>query len=118
MSAAQRMCNCATDRVYLVLTRDTEVLMPTATEAAIWDRLLEDSAQQLTPDAARYFLRLDFRETDHTRMEDLARRAQDGSLTGEERTEYEEYLRAGNLLALIQSRARVALRSTTLNGHG
>lgn len=92
--------------------------MPTATEVAIWDRLLDDSAQELTPDAARYFLRLDFRESDHARMEELAKSAQEGSLSGEERSEYEEYLRAGHLLALMQSRARMALRSTPRNGHG
>jgi hypothetical protein len=101
-----------------MLPCDAEVLMSTATEVAIWDRLLDSSAQELTPDAAHYFLRLDFREADHARMEELAQRAQDGSLSGEERSEYEEYLRAGNLLALMQSRARMALRSATVNGHG
>src|SRR5262249_10538627 len=117
-SPAQRMCNDAAHCVYLTLTRDAEVLMSTATEVGIWDRLLDDSAQELTPDAARYLLRLDFRETDHARMEELAARAQAGALSSEERTDYEEYLRAGNLLALMQSRARSALRSTDVNGHG
>jgi hypothetical protein len=44
-------------------------------------------------------------------MQRLAERSETGELTEEERTEFDSYLHVGNLLAVIQSKARVALRS-------
>ena len=92
--------------------------MTTTTEVGIWDRVLDIPPTDITPDAARFLLRLDFRESDHQRMAELAERAQAGSLTPAERSDYEDYLRVGNLLALIQSKARLALRQSPGNGHG
>jgi hypothetical protein len=91
--------------------------MTTTTEAAIWERVLAVDSE-LTPEAAAFLLRLDFRETDHARLHELAVKAQDGTLTPEERGEYQEYLRVGNVLAILQSKARVALRGAGANGHG
>jgi hypothetical protein len=92
--------------------------MPTTTEVAIWDRVLDIPPAELLPDAARFLLRLDFRESDHERMAELAVRAQSGMLSPQERSDYEDYLRVGNLLALLQSQARMALRQQSTNGHG
>jgi hypothetical protein len=82
----------------------------TLTEATIWERVLDVPEGDLTPEAATFLLKLDFREEDHARMHELAVKAQDGTLTPEERAEYQDYVRVGHLLALIQSKARVALR--------
>jgi hypothetical protein len=84
--------------------------MTTATEAAIWGRVLDVRRDDLTPEAAAFLLKLDFRESDHARLHELAGKAQDGSLTPDERAEYQDYVRVGHLLALMQSKARVALR--------
>jgi hypothetical protein len=92
--------------------------MPTTTEVAIWDRVLDIPPAELSPDAAQFLLRLDFRESDHQRMAELAARAQTGMLTSQERSDYEDYLRVGNLLAFLQSKARVAMREQSTNGHG
>ena len=40
------------------------------TQAAIWERLIDPSDEDLSPEAARFLLRLDFREADQVRMEE------------------------------------------------
>jgi hypothetical protein len=63
----------------------------------------------MSPDAARYLLSIDFGEADRQRMEYLAERSEGGALTAEEEAEFDSYLHIGNLLAVMQSKARVAL---------
>jgi len=63
----------------------------------------------LTPEAARYLLRFRFTESDQSRLQELAERSQAGTLTEEEGREFDSYLRIGNLLAVMQSRARLVL---------
>lgn len=81
------------------------------TEAAIWERLIDPSDDDLSPEVARFLLRLDFRETDHARMEELAQRSNEGTLTQDEQAELQNYVRIGNVLALMQSKARLSLRN-------
>jgi hypothetical protein len=64
----------------------------------------------LSPEAAEYLLSIEFGESDRLRAEQLAERSEAGTLTAEERAEFEGYLHVGNLLAVMQSKARVALR--------
>ena len=59
---------------------------------------------------AAFLLRLNLPEDDHARLHGLAAKAQDGTLTADERGEYQDYLRVGHLLAILQSKARVARR--------
>ena len=63
----------------------------------------------LSEDAARSILRLDFTSADRERMNDLAAKAREGSLTSAENEELEHYLRLGDLLAILQSKARRSL---------
>lgn len=80
------------------------------TEAAIWERLIDPAHDDLSPEAARFLLRLDFRESDHARMEELAQKSNDGALMQDERAELQNYVRIGNVLALMQSKARLSLK--------
>jgi hypothetical protein len=64
----------------------------------------------MTAEAARYILKMGFRERDHKRMRQLSAKAQRGGLSDEERSELEEYIRVGHMLALIQSKARRCLK--------
>ena len=84
-------------------------------EAAIWARLMQARTGALSPEAAEYLLSIEFGESDRLRMEQLAERSEAGTLTGEERAEFEGYLHVGNLLAVMQSKARVALRRKPRN---
>jgi hypothetical protein len=78
-------------------------------EAAIWARLMQAQRNELSPQVAEYLLSIGFGESDRDRMEQLAERSESGILTDEERAEFDSYLHVGNLLAVMQSKARLAL---------
>ena len=46
------------------------------------------------------------------RVDELASKAKEGELTGEERDEYEAYIEANNLLAILKAEARFRLQIT------
>src|SRR5262245_34145976 len=83
---------------------------PFHSETAIWDRLLQPVGKGLSLQAARGLLRLDFTPADKERMQVLAGKAREGSLTATEQEELHTYERAGNLLALMKSKARQRLK--------
>jgi hypothetical protein len=64
----------------------------------------------LPPDAARSLLQITFAPEDQERMQLLARKAQEGTLSPAEREESCQYDLLGHLLAILHSRARQALR--------
>ena len=76
----------------------------------IWARLLEGRKDDISPDVARYLLSIEFGESDRMRLGDLAERSEAGRLTEQEKSEFDSYLHVGNLLAGMQSKARIALR--------
>jgi hypothetical protein len=80
------------------------------TEAAIWSRIVDPETGDLTRSAAQTLLQLDFRPQDRARMDALAQKARDGSLTPQERREAENFNRVAHLLALLQSKARQSLQ--------
>ena len=44
------------------------------------------------------------------RMEILAKKANEGTLSAEERREYESWVRAGTMISLLQAKARLYLK--------
>ena len=85
-------------------------LSPNKTAAAIWGRVVKPERADLSPEAARAILKLDFDADDHRRMEELSAKAQQGTLTPEERAELEEFVRVGLELSVLQSKARLSLK--------
>ena len=85
-------------------------------EAAIWARLIQAQRGEIAPQVAEYLLSIAFEESDRHRMGQLAERSEAGTLTPEEQTEFDSYLHVGNLLAVMQSRARVALQRKPHDG--
>jgi hypothetical protein len=79
---------------------------------AILERVLLPDKTQISPEEARYFLRLKFPSSDVRRMRALSARAKQGALSCEEDEALENYIRAGHLLGLLQSRARQVLKGT------
>ncbi len=79
-------------------------------ENAIFARLLENYKGTISPRLARLILSLGFSEEDQARMNDLAYRNQNGELTSGEHDELMGYVKAGHLLALLQAKARKALK--------
>jgi hypothetical protein len=78
-------------------------------EPVIWARLIQAQTGAVSPEVAHYLLSIEFGEADRARMSQLADRSEAGTLTSEERGELDGYLHIGNLLAVMQSKARVAM---------
>ncbi len=64
----------------------------------------------LSSEAAEFLLSIDFDDDDRQRMLRLAEQSEAGSLTAEEQDELDSYLHVGNFLAVMQSKARLALK--------
>ncbi len=60
----------------------------------------------LNSDRARWLLDLDFPEADYDRIQFLNEKANEGTLSDEERAELDAYVNVGDLLACWQSQAR------------
>jgi hypothetical protein len=88
----------------------SQLLTPNS-EAAIWARLMQAHKSQLSAEAAEYLLAVDFDKSDQQRMLQLAERSEAGTLTDEERAEFDGYLHVGNLLAVMRSKARLVLKT-------
>lgn len=85
----------------------------TTSEAAIFARLWEGSTGRLTAPLARHVLKLKFDESDVARMKDLAARNRAGALPADELEELDNFIRVGDLLATLQSKARQLLKSVS-----
>ena len=79
-------------------------------EVSMLGRLLANGAGRLSATVARHLLRLRFGKEDIARMNDLAERNQKGRLSRAEREELDSYVKVGQIVAILQSEARMALR--------
>ena len=78
--------------------------------AAIFDRVFTNGREAFSPELARHILSLTFSEEDKARLNDLAEKNQEGTLSRKEREELFNYIKVGDLLAILQSKARIALK--------
>ena len=78
-------------------------------EVTILARVLSNESGQLPPNLARYILELGFSDRDKARMHELAVRNQEDALSPKEKEELFAYGKAGDLLAILKSRARRVL---------
>jgi len=78
--------------------------------AAIFSRVIRLEETELSPEASQAILQFAFALPDRERMHELARKNQAGALTPAEDEELNNYLCVGNLLGLLQSKARRSLR--------
>jgi hypothetical protein len=81
-----------------------------STAAVHLDRLLEPLAGCLSPEVAAKVAELRADEAMQGRLDYLADRSNEGSLTEEEREEYAGYLHAIDVIAVLQAKARSQLR--------
>jgi hypothetical protein len=77
------------------------------------DRLLDPVVRCLSENAARKLagLRADEKAQAHIRM--LAEKCNEGTLSPEERAEYEAYVMAGQIVAILQAKARARLNGAS-----
>jgi hypothetical protein len=78
-------------------------------EVTILARILGNEDGELPEDLARYILTLGFSDRDKARMHDLAVRSQEDALAPAEKEEMHAFGKAGDLLAILKSRARRTL---------
>ena len=74
-------------------------------DTAILDRMLEPVTQCFTPEVAQRLLDLQPDAAVRTRIDELSGKANEGSLSAEERSEYEDYVEAVDLIGILQAKA-------------
>ena len=79
-------------------------------EAAIWNRVVDPEAGDLAREAAESFLHIRLPEADRQRVNELAEKAREGTLTTAEEAELTNYRHVGRLLELLKSKARQSLK--------
>jgi hypothetical protein len=79
------------------------------TTASVLDRLLDPVGQSLTPAVARKLLAIRADEDTQARIDELADKCTEGTLTEGERSEYEAYVAAFELVTILQAKARRVL---------
>ncbi len=77
------------------------------TEATILACLPGRDAGRFTPELARHVLELSFSDRDKARMHDLAVRNQADALSPTEKEELLAFVKAGDILAVLKSKARL-----------
>jgi hypothetical protein len=78
-------------------------------EATYLDRLLTPVTQCFTPEVAERLIALPEDTEVQSRIGELAEKANEGTLSAEERAEYEDYIEVVDLIGILQSRARAVL---------
>jgi len=80
------------------------------TEADIWSRTIRPGIGDLSPEAAREWLRLRISDVDAERVRELSQKANAGQLNAAEERELENYLNVGRTLEFLKAKARLSLR--------
>ncbi len=80
----------------------------------VLDRLLDPITRCLTPEAARKLVELRADAAVQGRVDELADKSTAGSLSADERAEYEAYVAANTLIGILQSKARKMLSIQTV----
>jgi len=80
-------------------------------EAEILSRVIGPENPTFTKEAARSILELRFSDADTARMDALAAKARQGSLSEEEGSQLHAYLFVGAVVDLMHSKARLSLKT-------
>ncbi len=87
----------------------------TTNEADILSRVIAPREPNLPSETAKIILTFDFGKEDRERMNQLAEKAREGTLTAEEQVEIDCYERVGHFLSLLRSKARTSLKQADTN---
>lgn len=88
----------------------------TINEVDIWTSVINPEEHDMTPEEANAILRWSFNEEARLRMENLATENGQGTLTEAEREELEAYVNVGQVIAILQAKARLSLKHIEGNG--
>ena len=81
-----------------------------STANTVLDELLEPVGACFTPEVAQRLINLRASSSVQKRIEELARKSEQGQLSKVEQEEYEALVSAGNFIAILQSKARRLLK--------
>ncbi len=81
-------------------------------EATLLDGLLEPFGECLTPEVAQKLVDMQAGPAVIARVEALADKCNEGTLTPEEHAEYESYVQVNQVMTMLKVRARKFLQST------
>jgi len=87
------------------------IISATPSELDIFRRIVDADHLPLSVDAAESLLRLSFSSADQRRMNQLAGKNRQGRIRPEEEEELNNFLRVGQLLGILQSKARQSVKS-------
>lgn len=79
-------------------------------EAVILSRAIAPETGDLARDAAQSFLKIKLSKGDVLRINELAAKGEEGSISADEERELENYRNVGRLLELMKSKARISLK--------
>ena len=80
--------------------------MNKSSNSAVLDQVFDPISECLTPEVARRIASLRATPEIQRRLDEFADRSNDGTLSTEERAEYESWVRAVNVLGVLQAKAR------------
>lgn len=83
--------------------------MTQSTTTTILNQLLEPVSSSLNEEAARNLIDLQADAKVQNRVKKLAAKCSEGKLSTRERSEYETYVIAGELIAILKAKARMIL---------
>ena len=92
-----------------VMTTKTNTAGTGRIGTAMLERLANLDPGSFSADTARVFLQVGFSRAEQRRVDQLSEKARQGALTPAEEQELDEFIHVGNLLAIVQSKARQAL---------
>ena len=87
--------------------------MSTDAETAVLDGILDPVSRCLTLEAAAHLVALRADPVTQARIDDLADKNTAGTLTSEEHSAYETYVRAIDFVAILQAKARAMLAASS-----
>lgn len=90
----------------------------TVSEVDIWSGVVSPDGGEMSVPEAEAILRWTFRDADKRQMEQLSDRNADGALSESDRELLEAYVNVGQVIAILQAKARLALKRTAAEDVG
>lgn len=82
-----------------------------STAHPVLEKLLEPVGACLTPEVAERLAKLRAPASVQKRMDEFARKSEEGRLSKREQEEYDAFVSAANFIAILQSKARKVLKT-------
>ena len=87
-------------------------MVSASAQSSVVERLFDPVGQDLPRDVARFFLGVNFTDSDLRRIAELSQKANEGGLNSQERQELSEYVLLNDFLVIMHSRAKRSLKQS------